>query len=82
MKQSADVVQTQRTTEYIHRFSFFRLAILCSQQKQNRARFVNMALPSKRRIKFGKNKKKSWKHCDVNDVEEFLEEKRFEERIG
>lgn len=47
--------------------------------------FVNMAFgeTQKRKVKVSKNKKKSWnKHCDVKEVEEFLEEKRFEERIG
>lgn len=48
-------------------------------------RIVNMAFgeASKRKVKVSKNKKKSWnKHCDVKEVEDYLEEKRFEERIG
>ncbi|KFM68273.1 hypothetical protein X975_12422, partial [Stegodyphus mimosarum] len=46
---------------------------------------VNMGSVSatRKRVKVSKNKKKSWsKFCDVKDVEEYLEEKRFEERIG
>lgn len=52
---------------------------------QNTFRLVNMAFGevSKRKVKVSKNKKKSWnKHCDVKEVEDYLEEKRFEERIG
>ncbi|XP_037285458.2 ribosome biogenesis protein NOP53 [Rhipicephalus microplus] len=43
-----------------------------------------MAATTKRkRLGVSKNRKKAWKkHCDVNDVEEFLEEQRFDERIG
>lgn len=33
--------------------------------------------------KFSKNKKKTWrKHTDINDVEEFLEDQRLQERTG
>ncbi|KAL1425337.1 hypothetical protein MTO96_019277 [Rhipicephalus appendiculatus] len=43
-----------------------------------------MAATTKRkRLGVSKNRKKAWKkHCDVNDVEDFLEEQRFDERIG
>lgn len=43
-----------------------------------------MAETAKRkRLGVSKNRKKAWKkHCDVNDVEDFLEEQRFDERIG
>lgn len=46
--------------------------------------FVNMEQPEKsKRIKVSKNKKKNWnKVCDIKEVEDYLEEKRFEERIG
>lgn len=37
--------------------------------------------PSSRRKRVNKNKKKNWnKHSDVNDVEEFLEDVRLQER--
>lgn len=35
-----------------------------------------------KRKRLSKNKKKSWKHSDVKDVEEHLDDVRFEERIG
>ena len=36
-----------------------------------------------KKLKVSRNRKKTWKkHCQANDVEEFLEEKRFNERIG
>uniref|UniRef100_A0A023GK46 Ribosome biogenesis protein NOP53 n=1 Tax=Amblyomma triste TaxID=251400 RepID=A0A023GK46_AMBTT len=43
-----------------------------------------MAATTKRkRLGVSKNRKKSWiKHSDVNDVEAFLEEQRFDERMG
>ncbi|XP_070388649.1 ribosome biogenesis protein NOP53-like [Dermacentor albipictus] len=43
-----------------------------------------MAATTKRkRVGVSKNRKKAWKkHCDINDVEEFLEDQRFDERIG
>lgn len=35
------------------------------------------------KIQVSKNKKKGWKkHSNIDDIEEFLEDKRFEERIG
>lgn len=38
-------------------------------------------LGSSRRKRVNKNKKKSWnKHSDINDVEEFLEDVRHQER--
>jgi len=45
---------------------------------------VSMAVSiSKRKVKVSKNRKKSWnKFCDVKEVEDYLEEKRFDERIG
>ncbi|KAK8780146.1 hypothetical protein V5799_018510 [Amblyomma americanum] len=43
-----------------------------------------MAATTKRkRLGVSKNRKKAWiKHIDVNDVEEFLEEQRLDERMG
>lgn len=43
-----------------------------------------MAATTKRkRLGVSKNRKKAWiKHIDVNDVEEFLEDQRFDERMG
>lgn len=43
-----------------------------------------MAATTKRKkLKVSKNRKKTWiKHSDIKDVEEFLEEKRFEDRLG
>lgn len=43
-----------------------------------------MAATTKRkRLGVSKNRKKTWiKHIDVNDVEEFLEDQRFDERMG
>ncbi|XP_017485669.1 PREDICTED: glioma tumor suppressor candidate region gene 2 protein-like [Rhagoletis zephyria] len=45
------------------------------------------SLPSgvakKRKLKVSRNKKKSWrKHTDIKEIEDFLENKRFEERVG
>ncbi|XP_067137548.1 ribosome biogenesis protein NOP53 isoform X1 [Centruroides vittatus] len=35
------------------------------------------------KARFSKNKKKGWKkHCNIDDVDEFLEDKRLEERSG
>lgn len=46
--------------------------------------FINLKstdLVSGRRKRVNKNKKKSWnKHSDINDVEEFLEDVRLQER--
>ncbi len=37
----------------------------------------------KKLIKVSKNRKKVWrKHCDIKEVEEFLDNNRFNERIG
>ena len=36
----------------------------------------------KKKIRESKNRKKYWKKADITDVEEFLEEKRFDERVG
>lgn len=42
-----------------------------------------IAIHSKKRTHVNKNKKKAWnKYCSVADIEEYFEEKRFEERIG
>lgn len=39
------------------------------------------ALASSRRKRLNKNKKKNWnKHSDINDVEDFLEDVRHQER--
>jgi nucleolar protein 53 len=35
-----------------------------------------------RRKHLSKNKKKSWRKVDTNDVEEFLEDERLQERTG
>ncbi|CAG9567766.1 unnamed protein product [Danaus chrysippus] len=38
---------------------------------------------TKKRKRVSKKSKASWrKHCDINDVEEFLEDQRLEERLG
>lgn len=37
---------------------------------------------TKKKIRESKNRKKYWKKADITDVEEFLEEKRFDERVG
>lgn len=40
-------------------------------------------ITTRKKLKVSKNRKKTWrKHTDINDVEEFLEEERFNERIG
>ena len=36
----------------------------------------------KKKRKMSKNRKRAWKKTDVDDVEEFLDEKRFNQRIG
>lgn len=37
----------------------------------------------KKKVRVSKNKKKSWrKHTDIKEIEEFLDNKRFEERVG
>lgn len=36
----------------------------------------------KRNFKRGKNKKKSWKSVNIKDVEDYLEDKRLDERLG
>lgn len=37
----------------------------------------------KRKLKVSRNKKKSWrKHTDIKEIEDFLDNKRFEERVG
>lgn len=37
----------------------------------------------KKKIRVSRNKKKSWrKHTDIKEIEDFLENKRFEERVG
>ncbi|XP_015928213.1 ribosome biogenesis protein NOP53 [Parasteatoda tepidariorum] len=41
-----------------------------------------MAIPPKPRVRGSKNRKKAWKKTDITEVEEYLEEKRFDERIG
>ena len=42
-----------------------------------------MAEPPRKRARVSKNKKKNWrKHTDVNDVEEYLEDVRVQERTG
>ena len=39
--------------------------------------------PPKKKRKVSKNKKKSWrKHCDITEIEEFLEDERLQERTG
>ncbi|XP_003737326.1 ribosome biogenesis protein NOP53 [Galendromus occidentalis] len=40
------------------------------------------AEPRKKKIRESKNRKKYWKKADIEDVEAFLEEKRFDERVG
>lgn len=43
----------------------------------------DMALAKPRKKHVSKKLKVSWrKHVDINDVEEFLEDKRLEERLG
>ncbi len=37
---------------------------------------------SRKRKRLSKNKKKSWKFTDVKDVEEYLDDKRLQERTG
>lgn len=38
---------------------------------------------NRKKIKVSKNRKKSWrKHTNISEFEEYLNEKRFEERIG
>ncbi|CAG2100890.1 unnamed protein product [Medioppia subpectinata] len=42
-----------------------------------------MSKTTAKAVKVSKNRKKSWKkHCPVDDVEEYLDNKRFNERIG
>ena len=43
-----------------------------------------MSVINKKQIKkVSKNKKKSWrKYTDIKEIEEFLDNKRFEERVG
>lgn len=37
----------------------------------------------KKKLKVSKNRKKSWrKHVDIQEIEDFLDNKRFEERVG
>ena len=38
--------------------------------------------PPRKRKKLSKNKKKNWRKTDIDDVEEYLEDKRHEERTG
>ena len=40
-------------------------------------------MAKKKSLKVSRNRKKVWKkHCEAEDVEEFLENNRFNERIG
>lgn len=43
--------------------------------------FLKMTSTEKKR-KMAKNKKKTWRSTDIQDVESFLETKRQDERIG
>ena len=38
--------------------------------------------PAKKRKKLSKNKKKNWRKTDIQDVEEYIEDKLHEERTG
>ncbi|KAG8192913.1 hypothetical protein JTE90_025622 [Oedothorax gibbosus] len=41
------------------------------------------SVQKKKRVRVSKNRKRNWnKHCDVKEIEDFLEDKRFDERIG
>ena len=54
--------------------------ILLQSEENEKASKSKMAATTKRK-KVAKNSKQSWrKHSDINDVEEFLEELRREER--
>lgn len=37
---------------------------------------------SRKRKRVNKNKKKNWKSTDIEDVEEYLEDRRLQERTG
>ena len=37
---------------------------------------------SRKRKRVNKNKKKNWKLTDIEDVEEYLEDRRLQERTG
>lgn len=45
---------------------------------------LNISPNERKKVKkVSKNKKKAWrKHTDISEYEEFLDDKRFEERIG
>lgn len=47
------------------------------------ALFTVKKIGNKKRVKVSKNRKKNWrKHVDIDEVEEFLDNERFEERVG
>ena len=37
----------------------------------------------KKKVRVSRNRKKAWrKHTDIKEIEDFLESKQFEERVG
>jgi len=39
-------------------------------------------IETRKRKRFNKNKKKNWRKAKVDDIEEFLEDQRLQERTG
>ena len=68
----------------------FHWAVIFSRSGRHSLAFVNMTLnmpgsggaPKIKKNASRKNKKSWRKNVDMTEVEEYLEEKRFEERIG